>query len=68
MLPVNSAPKATRNADGELVTRDVPGSFYEFISRDYLCDDRTGEKKLDLRFDSSNAQGIFKMTAGNKAA
>tara|TARA_R110000868_G_scaffold79102_1_gene225156 strand:- start:111691 stop:112833 length:1143 start_codon:yes stop_codon:yes gene_type:complete len=57
-----------RNADGELVTRDVPGSFYEFISRDYLCDDRTGEKKLDLRFDSSNAQGIFKMTAGNKAA
>jgi hypothetical protein len=49
--------RAFRAANGELVTRIVPGSFYEFISRDAV------EGKLDLRFDSSNAQGIFKMTA-----
>jgi len=43
--------------DGEL--RDVPGSFYEFISRD--IDPATG--KLDLAFDTSNATGIFAMTS-----
>ena len=46
-------------ADGETVTLTVPGSFYEFISRD----PEPGADGLDLRFDSSNAQGIFKMTA-----
>ncbi|EGF31301.1 hypothetical protein IMCC9480_76 [Oxalobacteraceae bacterium IMCC9480] len=46
-------------ADGTLVERDVPGSFYEFISRD--CID--GSDQLDLGFDAGNAQGIFKMTA-----
>ncbi|MBI3146244.1 MAG: DUF1338 domain-containing protein [Pseudogulbenkiania sp.] len=50
-------------ADGSRVTRIVPGSFYEFITRDRIADPATGESKLDLRFDSSNAQGIFKMTA-----
>jgi hypothetical protein len=40
------------------VTRTVPGSFYEFISRD--IDPISG--RLDLAFDSSNAQGIFAMT------
>ncbi|CAN7416392.1 DUF1338 family protein [Phenylobacterium sp. LjRoot225] len=40
------------------VRRLVPGSFYEFITREPLP---TGG--LDLRFDSANAQGIFKMTA-----
>lgn len=49
--------RSFRAADGSLVTRIVPGSFYEFISRDLV------DGKLDLRFDSSNAQGIFKMTA-----
>ena len=44
--------------DGNTVVRSVPGSFYEFISRD--TDPATG--KLDLSFDSSNAQGIFAMT------
>jgi hypothetical protein len=39
----------------------VPGSFYEFITRDRY-NDNAGNNKLDLRFDSSNAQGIFKMT------
>lgn len=45
--------------DGSLVTRSVPGSFYEFIERDRL----PGSTALDLSFDSGNAQGIFKMTA-----
>jgi hypothetical protein len=44
--------------DGGQVTRAVPGSFYEFITRD--IDPATG--RLDLRFDSGNAQGIFTMT------
>lgn len=49
--------RSFRRVDGSLETRTVPGSFYEFISRDVV------DGKLDLRFDSSNAQGIFKMTA-----
>ncbi len=52
-------PVARRFRDGSgFVTRTVPGSFYEFISRD--IDPATG--RLDLAFDSSNAQGIFAMT------
>jgi hypothetical protein len=46
--------------DGE-VALTVPGSFHEFISRDRFVDE-AGVERLDLRFDSSNAQGIFKMT------
>ncbi|MBC3808773.1 DUF1338 domain-containing protein [Undibacterium seohonense] len=47
--------------DGKRVQRIVPGSFYEFISRDVMHDgDQT---RLDLGFDAANAQGIFKMTA-----
>jgi hypothetical protein len=42
---------------GEM-TRAVPGSFYEFITRD--VDPDTGA--IDLRFDSANATGIFAMT------
>ncbi len=52
-----------RDASGATVIREVSGSFYEFITRDTLPDTDTGTKKLDLGFDSSNAQGIFKMTA-----
>jgi hypothetical protein len=45
--------------DGDaVVTRSVPGSFYEIISRD--VDPATGG--LDLCFDSGNATGIFAMT------
>jgi hypothetical protein len=51
-----------RDANGTLVTREVPGSFYEFITR--LPMEEDGKTKLDLSFDSSNAQAIFKMTAG----
>jgi len=51
-----------RAADGADVDMTVPGSFYEFISRDAIVG-ADGKRHLDLRFDSSNAQGIFKMTA-----
>jgi hypothetical protein len=45
--------------DGDrLVLRRVPGSFFEFITRKPEDDGR-----LDLRFDASNAQAIFKMTS-----
>ncbi|PEQ14087.1 DUF1338 domain-containing protein [Novosphingobium sp. PC22D] len=44
--------------EGETRRQIVPGSFYEFISRD--VDPETG--KLDLSFDSANATGIFAMT------
>jgi hypothetical protein len=45
--------------DGTLHQREVPGSFFEFIQRTAL----PGESRLDLAFDTNNAQGIFKMTA-----
>ena len=44
---------------GRIVQRQVPGSFYEFITRDPLPDG----SGLDLGFDPGNAQGIFKMTS-----
>ncbi|VWX46884.1 2-oxoadipate dioxygenase/decarboxylase family protein [Novosphingobium sp. 9U] len=47
-----------RDAGGKRIEREVPGSFYEFISRD--IDPATGS--LDLTFDSGNATGIFAVT------
>ncbi len=44
-------------ADGTMVTRDVPGSFHEMITRD--ADPAGG---IDLRFDAGNATGIFAVT------
>ena len=44
-------------SNGDIIEQPVPGSFFEFIERGNLEDGR-----LDLRFDSRNAQGIFKMT------
>ncbi len=52
--------RSFRAANGTTVTRAVPGSFLEFITRLSIPE----EGKLDLSFDSSNAQAIFKMTAG----
>ncbi|MEB0041011.1 MULTISPECIES: DUF1338 family protein [unclassified Pseudomonas] len=50
--------RAMADASGKLHEHQVPGSFVEFIQRKLdPVDD-----KLDLNFDSSNAQGIFKMT------
>lgn len=51
-----------RTVDGKTVEKEVPGSFYEFITRLPLPEE-SGKKGLDLSFDSSNAQAIFKMTA-----
>jgi hypothetical protein len=42
----------------QFIEREVPGSFYEIISRD--VDPSIG--RLDLSFDSGNATGIFQMT------
>lgn len=50
-------------ADGGIVQREVPGSFYEFITRDQFHDEAVARKRYDLGFDAGNAQGIFKMTA-----
>ena len=44
--------------DGALRSERVPGSFYEFITRE---EEKPGV--LDLRFDTGNATGIFKMTS-----
>jgi hypothetical protein len=54
--------RALRTEDGGTTTLTVPGSFYEFISRDVITAP-DGTRQMDLRFDSMNAQGIFKMTA-----
>ncbi|WP_181885576.1 DUF1338 domain-containing protein [Trinickia dinghuensis] len=51
-----------RGDDGTEVRREVPGSFYEFITRDTYSDGE-GRVALDLGFDAGNATGIFKMTA-----
>ncbi len=56
-----------RAADGTLTTREVPGSFLEFITRLPMPADSPEAGRLDLGFDSSNAQAIFKMTAGKPA-
>jgi hypothetical protein len=49
------------------VWREVPGSFYEFITRDELQTDSAAndpvQPRLDLAFDAGNATGIFGMTA-----
>ncbi|WP_246792848.1 DUF1338 domain-containing protein [Burkholderia perseverans] len=52
-----------RTADGRTLSRSVPGSFYEFITRKREFDRATQRWTLDLRFDAGNAQGIFRMTA-----
>lgn len=54
----DKVPRRFRLPDGGETTLDVPGSFYEFITRD--IDPETGE--LDLTFDSGNATGIFAVT------
>ena len=50
-----------KGPDSTLSLEQVPGSFFEFISRDIIVDDQ-GAERLDLRFDAANAQGIFQMT------
>jgi len=55
------------NEDGSTIEKQVPGSFLEFITRLPLPEEVDGKKVLDLGFDSSNAQAIFKMTANAKS-
>lgn len=50
--------RSLADSSGTLQAHQVPGSFVEFIQR--KIDPDSG--KIDLNFDSSNAQGIFKMT------
>jgi hypothetical protein len=59
--------RSFRCADGSMIEREVPGSFYEFITRLPLPE-KDGKRRLDLSFDSSNAQAIFKMTANAKVS
>lgn len=56
--------RSFRDSNGGTVIREVPGSFYEFITRLPISED--GKSGVDLSFDSSNAQAIFKMTANAK--
>jgi hypothetical protein len=46
------------DTDGTSITQEVPGSFFEFITRNLRPDG-----SLDLTFDAGNAQGIFRMTS-----
>ena len=55
-----------RTAQGDTLEKEVAGSFYEFITRLPLPEEKDGKRALDLSFDSSNAQAIFKMTAESK--
>lgn len=41
----------------EIIEKEVPGSFFEFITRR-----STDDGKVDLAFDANNATGIFAMT------
>lgn len=59
--------RSFRVADGSSMEKEVPGSFLEFITRLPLPEDDSGKKGLDLSFDSSNAQAIFKMTSTIKS-
>jgi hypothetical protein len=51
-----------RDEDGSDIEMTVPGSFYEFVTRDTVVGS-DGREHLDLRFDSGSATEIFKMTA-----
>ncbi|SIT46783.1 hypothetical protein BN2475_690054 [Paraburkholderia ribeironis] len=54
-------------SDGSMVTREVSGSFYGFITRERSFDRDARRRETDLRFDAGNAQGIFNMTASEAA-
>ncbi len=55
--------RALPTLEGDVAVREVPGSFFELISRDRLDDGR-----LDLAFDAANATGIFAMTRSHQGA
>jgi len=51
-----------RADDASEIEMTVPGSSYEFISRDVVTGS-DGKRRLDLGFDNSNAQRMFKLKA-----
>jgi len=51
-----------RAEDGSEVEMTVPGSFYEFISRDVVTGP-DGKKRLDLSFGHGSTRGVLKMKA-----
>ncbi|MES2818555.1 MAG: DUF1338 family protein, partial [Pseudomonadota bacterium] len=57
-LKAVSVQRPLLDAEGQAQLYRVPGSFIEFIQREIDPD----SNRLDLNFDSGNAQGIFKMT------
>jgi hypothetical protein len=59
-------PRTFHLANGNVLEKEVPGSFLEFITRLPLDEESSRKKRLDLSFDSSNAQAIFKMTSTSK--
>ncbi|RQR26173.1 DUF1338 domain-containing protein [Burkholderia sp. Bp9142] len=61
----DSVQREFRTRDGSFVTRNVPGSFYEFITRKRTFEQQSRRWETDLRFDAGNATGIFKMTANS---
>jgi hypothetical protein len=56
------ARRSFRADDGSQVEMTVPGSFYEFVSRD-LVTGADGKKRLDLRFENAYVRALFKKTA-----
>jgi len=54
--------RSFRAPEGHGLVASVPGSFFEFITRKPRPDGR-----LDLSFDTGNAQAIFKMTSAGGA-
>jgi len=52
-----------RNDDDTTMEHEVPGSFFEFITRKTLEDG-----SIDLAFDAANATGIFAMTRNEEEA
>jgi hypothetical protein len=60
----DSVRRPFRSADGSEIELTVPGSFYQFISRDFVTG-ADGKRRLDLRFDQGSTQATFKkMAAG----
>lgn len=53
-------------AGASVVQRNVPGSFFEFITRQEV-QHADGTQTLDLAFDAGNATAIFAMTAAEVA-
>jgi hypothetical protein len=61
-LKADPVKRMFRAEDGSTVEMSVPGSFYEFISRD-VVQGPDGRKRMDLRFDNNGTKSPIKITA-----